>query len=132
MKNGVAKIADLGCLKERDLVSQTLTGTPSHMAPEVLMGKICDKEVDIYSFGILLWEFWYGMRAFENTHIRNYLELKEHVGVAGKRPDFNNSAKTSPPLWLQSLIITCWDGRPKNRPNADECYQIFQEIQDNS
>lgn len=58
-----AKLADFGFskIKCKSYVSGSLRGTLGYMAPEVhlshfLMGvKICEK-VDIYSFGVVLWE----------------------------------------------------------------------------
>ena len=56
--NGTVKIADFGVAKILDSVccSTGETGTYRWMAPEVIEHKEYDHKVDVYSFGILLWE----------------------------------------------------------------------------
>ena len=34
------------------------------MAPEVMEGKLHSAKVDIYSFGLMMWEMWFGKRVF--------------------------------------------------------------------
>ena len=34
------------------------------MAPEVMEGKLYNAEVDIYIFGLMMWEMWFGKRVF--------------------------------------------------------------------
>lgn len=42
-------------------------GTPYTMAPEVIEGKEYTKAADVYSFGIVMWEVWTGVRPYEGT-----------------------------------------------------------------
>lgn len=39
-----------------DRTSVTSAGTPAYMAPELLQERGFNKSVDVYAFGILLWE----------------------------------------------------------------------------
>ena len=60
--SGTVKIADFGVAKILDSVccSTGETGTYRWMAPEVIEHKEYDHKVDVYSFGILLWELLTG------------------------------------------------------------------------
>ncbi|XP_066280830.1 uncharacterized protein [Branchiostoma lanceolatum] len=65
----IIKLADVGLTKKADDVTGTLCGTPPYIAPEVLQEKRYGKPSDMYSFGILLWEMWYGE---ETTHAAHF------------------------------------------------------------
>ena len=57
-----------------------------------------DNKADIYSFGIMLWEMWYGKRAL--------LEEEGHVSdqvAKGARPSYVQDA-IKPPTVLQDLM----------------------------
>ena len=41
-------------------------GTPEYVAPEIIMNKGHDKSVDVWSFGILLYEMTIGLPPFYN------------------------------------------------------------------
>lgn len=62
------KVADFGLsrrLSEHQTSIATNTyGTVSHMPPELLLTGRLSSKVDVYSFGILLWELWEGMPAW--------------------------------------------------------------------
>ncbi|XP_033759182.1 LOW QUALITY PROTEIN: uncharacterized protein LOC117341442 [Pecten maximus] len=118
LQNGRAKIADLGLTKELDLITGTLTGTPCYVAPEVIRMKLYSTEVDIYSFGILLWEMWYGAKAYENDGIVGYAILEQVK--SGHRPGFN--IRNVPPPSLQKLMKQCWHEDGKSRPQAGEVF----------
>ena len=61
-----AVIADFGISRASEHTStKTSIGTPIFMAPEMLMGHHYGKSVDVYSFGLLLWQAWYGKKPLE-------------------------------------------------------------------
>lgn len=132
IKNGEAKIADVGLLKEVDNILGTVTGTPTTMAPEVLMGKFYGSEADIYSLGIILWEMWYARPAYtvptgnqsgEYQFIaKNFSELGYHI-MKDTRPDFET--KNRPRRALQILMRKCWDGKVYERPQA---LKVLEEL----
>ena len=62
----------------------TMSGTPMYLAPEVIKSCLYDYKADIYSFGIMLWEMWYGNRALLDVE-GNVEEFFEKV-VEGPRP----------------------------------------------
>jgi sterile alpha motif and leucine zipper-containing kinase AZK len=61
--NANVKICDFGlsCVKEKRAVVTESVGSPFWMAPEVLMGKPYNEKADVYSFGVLLYEFLTGV-----------------------------------------------------------------------
>ncbi len=53
------QIADFGLARALDIKSRIQTktcGTLTHQPPETLMEGIISKAVDVYSFGVLLWQ----------------------------------------------------------------------------
>jgi len=81
-------------------------GTAGYAAPE-LTTQNHDKEVDVFSFGIVLWEIDNGVRAW-----RQY-EFDRDKWMAierGERPPLNTNSP------LGSLIAECWSALPRDRP----------------
>ena len=102
-----------------------MTGTPMYLAPEVIKSRLYDFKVDIYSFGIMLWEMWYGNRALPDVQ-GNVQEFFAKV-VEGARPRHVEGSK-EPPAGLQDLMQRCWDENPKNRPGARECHEKLTQL----
>ncbi len=67
-RNGEVKLMDFGIARLREMESLTLPGTlmgtPSYMSPEQVMGKPLDARSDIFSFGIVLYEMFTGIKPF--------------------------------------------------------------------
>ena len=61
------KIADVGLAKAEIDITGTFAGTPIYMAPEVFHSQKYGTEADIYSLGLIMWEMWYGQRAFADA-----------------------------------------------------------------
>ena len=55
--NGYAKLIDFGTAKIMKNRTYTILGTPHYMAPEVIRGKGYNVSVDLWSIGIMLFEF---------------------------------------------------------------------------
>ena len=96
-----------------------------YLAPEVIESRLYDFKVDIYSFGIMLWEMWYGNRALLDVQ-GNVQEFFEKV-VEGARPTHVEGSK-EPPAGLQDLMQRCWDENPENRPGARECHEKLTQL----
>ena len=123
------KITDVGISKDVKDITGTLAGTPVYIAPEVFHSKLYDSKADIYSFGIMLWEMWYGQQAFAKFRgsMKDFFSFVDQ----GHRPGDAKGGKT-PPLPLKQLISQCWDGNPEKRPSAEICKQeitkLFQAV----
>ncbi|GMT26625.1 hypothetical protein PFISCL1PPCAC_17922, partial [Pristionchus fissidentatus] len=65
--NGTAKLCDFGLA--RDFVNKstmmTVIGTRPYMAPELIRQSNCSEKIDVWSFGIIIWEIITGRRPYE-------------------------------------------------------------------
>ncbi len=61
----------------------TTMGTPGYMAPEQVRGENVTKAVDIYAFGVVLWEMFTGTRAFSGDTLDRvfYMVLNESLDL---------------------------------------------------
>ena len=113
------KIADVGLAKAEIDITSTFRGIPVYRAPEVFHSQRYDSKADIYSLGLLMWEMWYGHRAFADapgTTLHDFFDWVDE----GNRPVHKPGFKTLPPWWEQ-LMPQCWDSNPDKRPTAMEC-----------
>eukprot|EP01029_Cantina_marsupialis_P013865 TRINITY_DN3077_c0_g2_i1.p1 TRINITY_DN3077_c0_g2~~TRINITY_DN3077_c0_g2_i1.p1 ORF type:complete len:288 (+),score=76.67 TRINITY_DN3077_c0_g2_i1:136-999(+) len=112
----ILKICDFGSVHLLD----KRIGTPQYMAPELLLGKLFGKEVDIYSFGVVLWELCKKEIPFEGFDVA---AIKENVLERGLRlpiPDCHPA--------LANIMKRCWDQNPRNRPSAKQLVQELSKI----
>lgn len=106
------------------------------MAPEVMMFKPFNEKVDVYSFGIVLWEIVTRKPPF--PHHTDYTVFREAVCVK-VQPLAHRSLFTRPhcpqherpPIpkrlepSLKDLINRCWHPDPNKRPSFE---RILQEL----
>ena len=114
------KITDVGVSKDAKDITGTLAGTPLYIAPEVFHSEVYDSKADIYSFGIMLWEIWYGRQAF--AEFRGPMEVFFCMVDGHHRPEEVKGEKKTPARWKQ-LMNRCWDRNPEKRPYAKICNQ---------
>ena len=82
------------------------------MAPEMLAeGKEYSEKVDVYSYGILLYEIF--TRNHPYYELERRYEIVSHV-EAGNRPVYREDE--IPFKILRSLMVNCWHKAPKKRP----------------
>ncbi|WOG97945.1 hypothetical protein DCAR_0417286 [Daucus carota subsp. sativus] len=113
----ICKVADFGLskIKRNTLVSGGVRGTLPWMAPELLNGsssKVSEK-VDIFSFGIVLWEILTGEEPYANMH---YGAIIGGIVNNTLRPAIPNSCD---PEWKR-LMEQCWAPNPMVRPTFTE------------
>jgi serine/threonine protein kinase len=99
------------------------------MAPEVFESKIYDAKVDIYSYGLILWEMWYGKRSFSELneiYVKKFLKkIKD-----GYRPIVLIESLLPPMPDMKHLIENCWATNPEDRLNANECVSALDSLLD--
>ncbi|XP_063948366.1 uncharacterized protein LOC108218467 isoform X1 [Daucus carota subsp. sativus] len=113
----ICKVGDLGLSKVKcqTLISGGVRGTLPWMAPELLNGSssLVSEKVDVFSFGIVLWELLTGEEPYKDLHYGAIIggivsnSLRPHV------PDFCDQE------W-KSLMERCWSADPSERPNFTE------------
>ncbi|PQQ20251.1 uncharacterized protein Pyn_15897 [Prunus yedoensis var. nudiflora] len=113
----VCKIGDLGLskIKQRTLVSGGVRGTIPWMAPELLNSKnnLVTEKVDVYSFGIVMWELLTGEEPYANLRSK---ELIAGIIKGSLRPEIPSWCD---PMW-RSLMERCWSSDPDSRPPFSE------------
>ncbi|XP_035668162.1 uncharacterized protein LOC118410490 [Branchiostoma floridae] len=121
------KLADVGLTKKAADVTGTLCGTPPYIAPEVLQEKRYGKPSDMYSFGILLWEMWYGEETPHAEHftINRIGEFADEL-VGGRRPDPKKDYP-APGGWRE-VMTSCWGTDPTKRPTAEQCEKTLRAV----
>jgi serine/threonine-protein kinase len=114
-KNEILKIADFGLAKSQN-IGESLTrtgetvGTPYYMAPEQFRGEASTPLNDIYSLGIMAYEFVMGARPFEHE---NYVALATmHLNYP--LPNMLES-KAEIPKWFQEFIEACTEKKTRFR-----------------
>ncbi len=84
---GVVKLMDFGIAKTEGLAMTRagyVLGTPYYMAPEQVTGQGITEQVDVYSFGILLFELLTGMKPISGDTVERifFSILNEQVNLA--------------------------------------------------
>ena len=127
------KLADLGLANYKDTITGTMCGTILYMAPEVYEGKSYCTKVDIYSFGLIMWEMWFGERVFSELKSLTPYEIRGRIMQENYRPqtlgrDGRFKGNPPPAKWTE-LMASCWQTDPSLRPTAIECKdRLHQEI----
>ena len=119
------KIADFGIACEETLCDLLVDdeGTYRWMAPEMLKRKPYNRKVDVYSFGLLLWEMVTGRIPFENLS-----PVQVAYAVAN-----NNKKAMEPedycPAAVRPLIEQCCALQPEKRPDFWQIVKTLEKIQ---
>ncbi|KAI5058650.1 hypothetical protein GOP47_0026820 [Adiantum capillus-veneris] len=113
----ICKVGDLGLskVKQQTMISGGVRGTLPWMAPELLNGSsslVCEK-VDVFSFGIVLWELLTGEEPYASMHYGAIIG-----GIV------TNTLRPPVPRWCdvawRSLMEACWAADPAERPTFTE------------
>ncbi|XP_036399603.1 leucine-rich repeat serine/threonine-protein kinase 1 isoform X1 [Megalops cyprinoides] len=97
-------------------------GTPGYQAPEIKPGIVYDEKVDMFSFGMVLYELLSGRRPVLGQH---QLQIAKKLSK-GIRPALGSPEEVQFHC-LQSLMMECWDTKPERRPLAMPLLRQMQE-----
>jgi serine/threonine protein kinase len=116
------KIGDVGSSRfyDTDVTLTGLMGTPLYMAPE-MGGRNYDFKVDVYSFGIIVYEIVVGDGLFSGVE-SNKLELLAMM-QNGKRPKIPSSVCR----FARDLISKCWSHKAGDRPSFSDILAFLEK-----
>jgi len=114
--NGVVKLMDFGIAKTEGLqMTRTgfVLGTPYYMAPEQVTGRGITEQVDVYSFGVLLYELLTGAKPIVGETVERifYSILNETLDVEPLR-------QAGVPPKVCELVTQCTLKDPNLRPQG--------------
>lgn len=103
----------LGDNNQYDVDEKVSVGSPRWMAPEAIKGQSITQAVDVFSYGIVLWELV--------TRLLPYPDINSPFSIMRKaaRGD-HNQIPDQCPSHLTTLMQVCWRQEPKERPTAKE------------
>ena len=113
---GKVKLMDFGIAKSEGLsltrAGFTL-GTPYYMAPEQVLGQQVTTQVDVYSFGVLLYEMIVGLKPVSGETVENIFSaiLYESLNLEPLRA-------AQVPESVYNLIAACTNKKPVERPQG--------------
>ncbi|XP_065838859.1 uncharacterized protein [Oscarella lobularis] len=129
---GVVKVADLGCTKLVPKIAEghqrgtRAVGTALFRAPEIIRGRDYDSSVDIYSYGITLWE----IQTAKNPYVDQLQvgvtvrDILDRVVGEELRPEFPAYCDKD----MIELTKSCWQMSPFRRPTFDEIVLKLEAI----
>lgn len=116
------KICDFGVSRFTSEDRETMTkdiGTPHWMAPELFESHYYTNKVDVYAYGILLWEMLTEKVPFKG---KEGYQIALAVCTKKERPAFPDHT----PRPLKNLINLCWEQDPNKRPKFEKIIKILE------
>ncbi|PNH03214.1 putative LIM domain-containing serine/threonine-protein kinase [Tetrabaena socialis] len=125
------KLSDFGCVRLMDeagpdgqpgFTIAEVYGTLPYMSPEVFSkGQLLTAAVDIYAFGLVMWELLHCRSAFSKI---KHDELPALVVRQNLRPVFHPLSPTD----YSTLAALCWSPAPERRPSAGHLVTTLQQL----
>lgn len=109
--NDTLKITDFGTSHEfkGKSTKMSFNGTVAWMAPEIIRSESCNAKVDVWSFGVVLWELLTGELPYKGVDAGAIVwgvgSNSLHLPVPSTAPD-----------GFTLILKQCWNAEPKHRP----------------
>lgn len=116
--NNKVVLTDFGTTRESSRNMTPTVGTALYMAPDLVESTKYTKKVDVYSFGISLWEVMERRFPYPSSQAIDII----FAAKDGIRPDFSFDSP------LKELIESCWNGEPNERPSFSEIIKKLENI----
>ncbi|CAL0310207.1 unnamed protein product [Lupinus luteus] len=115
------KIADFGIACDASKKCDSWSGTYRWMAPEMIKKKQYGRKVDVYSFGLMLWEMVTGILPYKGM---TPVQVAFAVSDKNSRPEIPSNC----PNVIGNLIQQCWDMKPEKRPEFWQIVQVLEKF----
>jgi len=111
-RNDIIKISDFGTSRQwsEHSTKMSFAGTVAWMPPEVIRNEPCNEKVDIWSFGVCVWELLTCELPYKNVDSSAII-----WGVGSN--SLQLPIPSSCPDGFKLLIKQCWSSKPRNRPS---------------
>lgn len=131
LKKGDALVTDFGFTKALDSSEAKLLGTdgsPYYKAPEILNKQFFSFPVDVYAFGVTMYEVLFGNYPYDSS-IKSEEQLRVAV-TSGTRPNLKALERLGLPYpkSLIDLMQDCWEGDPEKRPKMAQVFERLKGI----
>eukprot|EP00941_MAST-03F_sp_MAST-3F-sp1_P005498 g5498.t1 len=114
------KLCDFGLVSTR----KKAAGTPQYMAPELIEERSFNCSVDVYAFGIMLWEMFTRQVPFDGW---DPFDIIKKV-VKGERPEI---PETGCPTKIKEIIKECWKHEASQRPSSGSLVHTLRNLAKN-
>jgi len=121
LENFEVKVMDFGIarLQASSLTQSNVTlGTPHYISPEQLEGKPADKRSDIFSLGVVIYEFLTGEKPFKGESISSLM-----YNIVNNTPPLPSALDERNPLVFDRIVSKAMAKNPEER------YQEAEEIE---
>ncbi len=122
---GAVKLIDFGIAHFENRLTETkegsIKGTLGYMSPEQIMGEIVDRRVDVFAWGICMFQMLTGRNPFEATNLKERIHKLIHAPVP-KVSDFNPTVDAR----LDAIVDKCLDRDLEQRYTSAE--EIGREL----
>ncbi|KYQ92009.1 ankyrin repeat-containing protein [Tieghemostelium lacteum] len=129
------KVADFGLsrfnTKSNQMTLNKTRGTSAYCAPEVFQGQEYSEKSDVYSLGVVFWELVYSV--INQRYLHPYGEYKNlnefQIMLYTANHNLRPTIPPTCPQSLRSLISSCWDRDPTNRPTCSQAIVILTQAE---
>lgn len=132
----IAKVGDFGLCQQSFLnkgfanKSGNLVGTYQWMAPEVLTNQTYNEYIDVYSFGMIMYEVFSNKTPFFELGVDVNPEVLADEIIRGIRPTLKYIVSDAP-LEIKNIMVRCWDPSPIKRGTMLIIINELQHLMEN-